>query len=166
MQREVSIERFDAHKGEDWAIMMMANAMSGENGQMIFYRGQMMRRVQLRAVRDVGGALPRAAYFSAVVHGAHRPGIHAEDGDDTPVRAWRAHSLALYAVPVFTLYSAIVTPVWNTSITKSTEAEACARRGLATKSAGGGRNNAAIGARPSTPTRASYARAPRKGRIN
>lgn len=138
MQREVSIERFDAHKGEDWAIMMMANATSGENGQMIFYRGQMMRRVQLRAVRDVGGALPRAAYFSAVVHGAHRPGIHAEDGDDTPVRAWRAHSLALYAVPVFTLYSAIVTPVWNTSITKSTEAEACARRGLATKSAGGG----------------------------
>lgn len=30
MQREVSIERFDAHKGEDWAIMMMANAMRGE----------------------------------------------------------------------------------------------------------------------------------------
>jgi hypothetical protein len=129
---------------------------------VIFYRGQMMRRVQLRAVRDVGGALPRAAYFSAVVHGAHRPGIHAEDGDDTPVRAWRAHSLALYAVPVFTLYSAIVTPVWNTSITKSTEAEACARRGLATKSAGGGRNNAETGARPSTPTRASYARAREK----
>ena len=30
MQREVSIERFDAHKGEDHAIQMMANSMRNE----------------------------------------------------------------------------------------------------------------------------------------
>ena len=30
MPREVSIERFDAHTGEDWAIQHMANSMCGE----------------------------------------------------------------------------------------------------------------------------------------
>lgn len=30
MPREVSIERFDAHTGEDWAIMMMANGLRDE----------------------------------------------------------------------------------------------------------------------------------------
>lgn len=30
MPREVSIERFDAHTGEDWAIQNMANSMCGE----------------------------------------------------------------------------------------------------------------------------------------
>jgi len=30
MPREVSLERFDAHQGEDWAIRMMANALRDE----------------------------------------------------------------------------------------------------------------------------------------
>ena len=72
---------------------------------MIFYRGQMMRRVQLRAVRDVGGAFPQAAdHTPAVSHGAHRLGNHAAGGDASPPRARRAYSLTLHAGPVlFTL---------------------------------------------------------------
>ena len=119
----------------------------------------------LPAVRNVGDAVPQGA-DSGPVHAAERLGICDSGSDKARIGRharirWRTRAASIR------FHSAIVTPVWNTSITKSTEAEACARRGLATKSAGGGGgNNAAIGARPSMPTRASYARAPRKGRIN
>ena len=119
----------------------------------------------LPAVRNVGDAVPQGA-DSGPVHAAERLGICDSGSDKARIGRharirWRTRAASIR------FHSAIVTPVWNTSITKSTEAEACARRGLATKSAGGGgRNNAATGARPSTPTRASYARAPRKGRIS
>ena len=115
----------------------------------------------LPAVRNVGDAVPQGA-DSGPVHAAERLGIcdsgrdKARIGRHARIR-WRTRAASIR------FHSAIVTPVWNTSITKSTEAEACARRGLATKSAGGGgRYNAEAGARPSTPTRASYARAREK----
>ena len=115
----------------------------------------------LPAVRNVGDAVPQGA-DSGPAHAAERLGICDSGSDKARIGRharirWRTRAASIR------FHSAIVTPVWNTSITKSTEAEACARRCLATKSAGGGRNNAATGARPSTPTRASYARAPRKG---
>jgi hypothetical protein len=118
----------------------------------------------LPAVRNVGDAVPQGA-DSDPVHAAERLGICDSGSDKARIGRharirWRTRAASIR------FHSAIVTPVWNTSITKSTDAEACARRGIATKSAGGGRNNAETGARPSTPTRASYARAPRKGRIS
>jgi hypothetical protein len=120
----------------------------------------------LPAVRNVGDAVPQGA-DSGPVHAAERLGICDSGSDKARIGRharirWRTRAASIR------FHSAIVTPVWNTSITKSTEAEACARRGLATKSAGGGegRYNAETGARHSTPTRASYARAPRKGRIS
>ena len=118
----------------------------------------------LSAVRNVGDAVPQGA-DSGPVHAAERLGICDSGSDKARIGRharirWRTRAASIR------FHSAIVTPVWNTSITKSTEAEACARRGLATKSAGGGAKHATTGARPSTPTRASYARAPRKGRIS
>ena len=66
---------------------------------MIFFRGHFKGELLKAPVRDVGGAFPRRL-TSCRVHGAHRLGIHAADGDDKPVRARRAASLSLYALPV------------------------------------------------------------------
>lgn len=65
---------------------------------MISLRGHLKGDLLKAPVRDVGGAFPRRL-TSCRVHGAHRLGIHAADGDDTPVRARRAATLPLYAVP-------------------------------------------------------------------
>ena len=65
---------------------------------MISFRGHQTGELLKAPVRDVGGAFPRRL-TSCRVHGAHRTRIHAADGDDTPVRARRAASLPLYAVP-------------------------------------------------------------------
>ena len=90
----------------------------------------------LPAVRNVGDAVPQGA-DSGPVHAAERLGICDSGSDKARIGRharirWRTRAASIR------FHSAIVTPVWNTSITKSTEAEACARRGLATKSAGGG----------------------------
>ena len=67
---------------------------------MISLRGHLKGDLLKAPVRDVGGAFPRRL-TSCRVHGAHRTGIHAAEGDDTTLRARRADSLPLYAVPDF-----------------------------------------------------------------
>ena len=66
---------------------------------MTSFRGHLKGELLKAPVRDEGGAFPRRL-TSCRVHGAPRPGIHAADGDDKPVRARRADSLPFYALPV------------------------------------------------------------------
>ena len=68
---------------------------------MIFHVADETKLSPYPAVRDVGGAFPQPADDpTAASHGAHRPGIHVAEGDDTTLRALRADSLPLHVAPV------------------------------------------------------------------